>query len=226
FYDHLTAEELLHCFGRLFGQPSAVRQERVPRLLDEVGLGAERRLPLRRFSKGMLQRVGLAQALLNDPEVVFLDEPMSGLDPIGRRMVRDLILQLRDRGRTVFFSSHILSDAEALCSRVAILAGGRLVSAGRLAEMLAFDVRGWELVAGGVGEATLAAVKGRCTRYTPIAEGRYTFELPAAARTEEVMSALVSSGATIVSLNPVRETLEEFFMRQVANHASAREVDL
>jgi ABC-2 type transport system ATP-binding protein len=226
FYDHLTAEELLHYFGRLFGLGAAVRRERVPRLLDEVGLGAERRLPLRRFSKGMLQRVGLAQALLNDPEVVFLDEPMSGLDPIGRRMVRDLILQLRDRGRTVFFSSHILSDAEALCSRMAILAGGRLVSTGRLADMLAFDVRGWEVVADAVSSKGLAAVQGRCTRHTAIAEGRYAFELPPAARPEEVMTALAAAGASIVSLNPLRETLEEFFMRQVADQPSARRVDV
>ena len=210
----------------MFGLAAAVRQERVPRLLDEVGLGAERRLPLRRFSKGMLQRVGLAQALLNDPEVVFLDEPMSGLDPIGRRMVRDLILQLRDRGRTVFFSSHILSDAEALCSRVAILAGGRLVSTGRLADMLAFDVQGWELVVEAVTAEGLAAVQARCTRQTVIAEGRFALELPASVRPEEVMTALVASGASIVSLNPLRETLEEFFMRQVAGQSSARRVDV
>ena len=226
FYDHLTAEELLHYFGRLFGLPAAARAERVTRLLDQVGLGAERRMPLRRFSKGMLQRVGLAQALLNDPEVIFLDEPMSGLDPIGRRMVRDLILRLRDRGRTVFFSSHILSDAEALCGRVAILAGGRLVSTGRLADMLEFDVRGWELVADDVGEAALGSVRDRCARSTAIAPGRYAFELSAAARPEEVMAALVASGATVVSLNPLRETLEEFFMRQVAGGPPARRVDL
>ena len=226
FYDHLTAEELLHYFGRLFGLPAAVRRERVPRLLDEVGLGAERRMPLRRFSKGMLQRVGLAQAVLNEPEVVFLDEPMSGLDPIGRRMVRDLILKLRDRGATVFFSSHILSDAEALCSRVAILAGGRLVSTGRLAEMLAFDVKGWALVAERVPVAAMTALEGCFTRSTTIAEGRYAFELPPGGRPDQVMAALVASGATIVSLNPLRETLEEFFMRQVASQPSARHVDL
>ena len=125
FYDNVSAEELLEYFASLFGYRGAERQARVARLLDEVGLGAERRLQLRKYSKGMIQRVGLAQALLNDPEVVFLDEPMSGLDPIGRREVRDIILRLRDRGTTVFFSSHILSDAEAICSRVGIVAGGQ-----------------------------------------------------------------------------------------------------
>jgi ABC-2 type transport system ATP-binding protein len=124
FYDHLTAEELLEYFASLFGYGAAERRQRASRLLDEVGIGAERRLQLRKFSKGMLQRVGIAQALINDPEVVFFDEPMSGLDPLGRREIRQLILRLRDRGCTVFFSSHVLSDAEALCSRVAIVAKG------------------------------------------------------------------------------------------------------
>src|SRR5665213_1498826 len=117
FYDHLTAEELLVYFAALFGYAPADRRARAARLLDEVGIAGERRLPLRKFSKGMLQRVGIAQALVNDPELVVFDEPMSGLDPLGRRDVRALILRLRDRGCTVFFSSHILSDAEALCSR-------------------------------------------------------------------------------------------------------------
>ena len=132
FYDYLTAEELLEYFAGLFGYRGAERRARASRLLDEVGIGAERRLQLRKFSKGMLQRVGIAQALINDPELVIFDEPMSGLDPLGRRDVRALILRLRDRGCTVFFSSHVLSDAEALCSRVAILARGRLVTTGRL----------------------------------------------------------------------------------------------
>src|SRR5688572_8569591 len=126
FYDNLSAEELLVYFARVFGYAPKEGKARAARLLDEVGIGAERRFQLRKFSKGMIQRVGIAQALINDPEVVFLDEPMSGLDPLGRREVRELILRLRDRGCTVFFSSHVLSDAEALCSRVAILAKGRL----------------------------------------------------------------------------------------------------
>src|SRR5439155_17020770 len=129
FYDHLTAEELLIYFAALFGYSSAETRARATRLLDEVGIASERRLQLRKFSKGMLQRVGIAQALVNDPELVIFDEPMSGLDPLGRREVRSLILRLRDRGCTVFFSSHVLSDAEALCNRVAILAQGRLVAA-------------------------------------------------------------------------------------------------
>jgi ABC-2 type transport system ATP-binding protein len=219
FYDHLTAEELLVYFASLFGYSAAERRARASRLLDQVGIGPERRLQLRKFSKGMLQRVGLAQALVNDPDVVFLDEPMSGLDPIGRRQVRSLILSLRDRGCTVFFSSHILADAEALCSRVAILAGGRLAAEGRLSEMLAFAVRGWELVAADLTQTMLAGLERRVSRVTPIAEGRYALELGCDAQPERLAVEIVSSGATLVSINPLRETLEEFFMRQIADAA-------
>src|SRR5215212_8933781 len=158
FYDYLTAEELLNYFGQLFGLAPAERRRRVGALLDRVGIGAERRLQLRRFSKGMIQRVGIAQALINEPEVIFLDEPMSGLDPLGRRDVRALILELRDQGRTVFFSSHILADAEALCSRVAVVAAGRLAAQGRLAELTEFTVRGWELVVANLSADALERV--------------------------------------------------------------------
>src|SRR6185436_190442 len=152
FYDNLTAEELLIYFARVFGYNAHDGKQRASRLLDEVGIGAERRFQLRKFSKGMVQRVGLAQALINEPEVVFLDEPMSGLDPLGRREVRELILRLRDQGRAVFFSSHVLSDAEALCSRVAVLVKGRLVAAGRLTDLVADRARAWELVVSSVSE--------------------------------------------------------------------------
>ncbi len=222
FYDHLTAVEVLDYFGRLFGLTASARAERVPRLLDRVELGAERRLPLRRYSKGMLQRVGLAQALLNEPDVVFLDEPMSGLDPIGRRMVRELILALRDRGATVFFSSHILSDAEAVCSRVGILSGGRLATAGRLTDLLAFSVKGWEIVVDRIGADALPRVQALHAKVTRIADARYAIELPAEARPERVLADLTAAGAAIVTVNPLRDTLEDFFMRQVAEHGHQR----
>jgi len=216
FYDHLTAEELLDYYGRLFGMSAAERAPRIARTLDRLGIGAERRLQLRKFSKGMLQRVGLAQALLNDPEVVFLDEPMSGLDPLGRRDVRTLMLELRDAGRTIFFSSHILSDAEALCSQVAIVAKGRLAAAGRLAEMREFSVRGWELVMANVPEAALARVRAAARKVVAVAGGDYVIELAADGRPEDLLRELSAAGATLVSLNPVRETLEDVFVRRVA----------
>ena len=221
FYDYLTAEELLTYFAALFGCRGAERRERASRLLDEVGIGAERRLQLRKFSKGMLQRVGIAQALINDPELVILDEPMSGLDPLGRRDMRSLILRLRDRGCTVFFSSHVLSDAEALCSRVAILAKGRLVAAGRLSEMLAFRTRGWELVIAGVDDGTAARIRSRGTVAVRIGEDRYAFELPLDPPPERLVAELTAAGARLISLNPLRETLEDFFVERVTAPAAA-----
>ena len=215
FYDHLTAEELLHYFGQLFGFSADERRRRIPALLDKVGLGAERRLQLRKFSKGMLQRVGIAQALLNDPEVVFLDEPMSGLDPLGRRDVRSLIIELREQGRTVFFSSHILSDAEALCSRVGIVAGGRLAASGRLSEMLAFGVRGWDIVVSDLRPEVLARVAASTVKVVEIAPGRYSIELPADAAPEATIAELNAAGARLVSVNALRPTLEDFFVQQV-----------
>jgi ABC-2 type transport system ATP-binding protein len=216
FYDHLTAEELLEYYGRLFGMAPADRRPRITATLDRLGIGAERRLPLRKYSKGMLQRVGIAQALLNDPEVLFLDEPMSGLDPLGRRDVRALMLELRDQGRTIFFSSHILSDAEALCSQVAIVAKGRLAAAGRLTELREFAVQGWELVMAGVPAAALERLRPRARRILPIAGDRYVIELPPDGRPEDLLRELTAAGATTISLNPLRETLEDVFVRRVA----------
>jgi ABC-2 type transport system ATP-binding protein len=216
FYDYLTAEELLGYFAGLFGYAGTERRSRVSRLLDEVGIGAERRLQLRKFSKGMLQRVGIAQAIINDPELVIFDEPMSGLDPLGRREVRALILRLRDRGCTVFFSSHVLSDAEALCSRVAIMAKGRLVACGRLTDMLAFQVRGWDLVVSGVTPSLLASMASRATRAVKLGDDRYHFELPLDVKPDRVLAEIAAAGGQLISINPMRDSLEDFFVKQVS----------
>src|ERR671913_498467 len=173
FYDNVSAEELLGYFASLFGYRGAERTRRVASLLDDVGLGAERRMQLRKYSKGMIQRVGLAQALINDPEVIFLDEPMSGLDPIGRRHVRDIILRLRDRGTTVFFSSHILADAEAICSRVGIVAGGKLIAAGTLAEMVPFKIKGWDVVMTGLTAESLQSLADLGASVTMVSADRW-----------------------------------------------------
>ncbi len=223
FYDNLTAEELLRYFAALFDIPEPERSRRASRLLDDVGIGAERRMQLRKYSKGMVQRVGIAQALINEPEVVFLDEPMSGLDPLGRRDIRALILKLRDAGTTVFFSSHILSDAETLCSRVAILAGGRLATIGRLTEMSGYEVRGWEVVMTGVTPALLDRAGQLASKATPVSDERYTFELPKGAPLERFIAELAGAGASLVSVSPLHTTLEEIFVQQVAATTSARE---
>jgi ABC-2 type transport system ATP-binding protein len=215
FYDNVTAEELLAYFAALFGYRGGERSRRVAALLDEVGLGAERRMQLRKYSKGMIQRVGVAQALINDPEVVFLDEPMSGLDPMGRRHVRDIILRLRDRGATVFFSSHILADAEAICSRVGIVAGGKLAAAGTLAEMVPFRIRGWDLIVGGLAAEAVATLTARAVTATLIGDSRYHIVWPATSTSDEAVAFVRSAGAELVSMNPIRDTLEDFFVAQV-----------
>jgi ABC-2 type transport system ATP-binding protein len=223
FYDYLTAEELLTYFASLFGLSGPERGARVARLLDEAGIGGERRLALRKLSKGMIQRVGIAQALVNDPEVVFLDEPMSGLDPLGRRDMRALVLRLRDRGCTVFFSSHILSDAEALCGRVGILARGRLLAEGRIAQLLENNVRGWELIVADVGAAVLRPLAPQATSVTSLDEARHTLVLPSSAAPEPLIAELIAAGARIVSLTPLHQTLEEFFVERVGQNGTRGE---
>jgi ABC-2 type transport system ATP-binding protein len=220
FYDALTAEELLSYFAGLFGYSGAERRARATRALDTVGLGADRARPLRQYSKGMIQRVGLAQALVNDPELVILDEPMSGLDPLGRREVREIILRLKTEGRTILFSSHILSDAEWLCNRVAILARGEIAAVGTVAELVAEGVagqaaRGWELVVNGLAPEAAELLKGRVARLTDLGEGRYTIEVAATARPEPVIADLAARGATLVSVTPLRASLEDIFVARV-----------
>jgi ABC-2 type transport system ATP-binding protein len=212
FYDHLTAEELLTYFAGLFGYRGADRRRRASAVLDRVGLGADRTRPIRQYSKGMVQRVGLAQALVNDPELIILDEPMSGLDPIGRRDVREMILALRDDGRTILFSSHILSDAELLCSRVGILAKGQLVAAGTIDELTNRKSKGWEVVASELTPGTADRLASRAGRVTPIAPGRYAFELDAGMRPEPFVTEISAGGGRLVSVTPLRTTLEEAFL--------------
>jgi len=216
YYDHLTAGELVQYFAGLSGVPASDRARRAAAVLTRTGiLDEDRRRPLRQFSKGMLQRVGLAQALVHDPELVVLDEPMSGLDPIGRRDVRQIILQLRDEGRTVLFSSHILSDAEQLCSRVAILARGHIVALGKLTDLTAPAMRGCEVVVSGLNAEAAARVGARAARITEIADGRYCFELGPGKRPEPMIAELAAAGAALVSVSPVRASLEDVFLEAI-----------
>jgi len=218
-YDYLTPQEYLDYAGRLFGMPAAERRERSGQVLQRVGLAESARVPMRRFSKGMLQRAGLAQALLNDPELVFLDEPMSGLDPIGRHMVKEIILDLRSRGRTVFFSTHILSDAESLCDRVALLRDGRLVTIGRLDEILRIDVSHLELLASGVDAGVLDRLPGLKARRA-LGE-RWSLEVQEKSL-GPVVTAVQQAGGRVLSVQPVRESLEDYFVRQMGAPAAAR----
>ncbi len=210
-YDYLTAAEYLEYAGRLFGMSRERRREKSRELLALVGLERSADVPLRRFSKGMVQRAGLAQALVNDPELVILDEPMSGLDPIGRRLVRDIILGLRRAGRTVFFSTHILSDAEALCDRVGILRAGRLVRAGALTELLNLDVEHMEVFVSGLPEDVPAL--GSVRRERVGERVRLEVDERDLGRT---VTAVESAGGRILSVQPVRQTLEDYFLREMS----------
>jgi ABC-2 type transport system ATP-binding protein len=209
FYDYLTPAEYLDYVGRLFGLAASTRRERARDLLMRVGLSAGADVPLRRFSKGMMQRIGIAQALMNDPELVFLDEPMSGLDPIGRRMVRDIILALKEQGKTVFFSTHILPDAETLCDRVALLRAGRLLKVGRLDEMLSQEAPQVEvLVTGGSLDGLPAEVQRQA-----IGE-RWRLEVPETGLVP-LLNAVTVGGSRILSVQPIRQSLEDYFLQQM-----------
>ncbi len=214
FYDYLTGEEFLNYYGQLYGMPRGERKRKIPALLEMVGLSSAARLPLRGYSKGMNQRIGLAQALLNDPEIVFLDEPQSGLDPLGRKEVRDIILRLRDEGKTVFFSSHILSDAEMICDRVAILVRGELKNIGSLSELLSARVKEYEVVVRDIKKELLAPLNDKAVRIISSDEGiLYVTSDEKAAR--EVVRLTLDQGGQIVSYTPRKENLEEYFISQV-----------
>ena len=214
FYDYLTAEEFLRFYGRLAGLPCETVQQRVPQLLERVGLTEARDRQLRKFSKGMLQRIGLAQALIHDPELIILDEPMSGLDPIGRKEVRDLILSLRDQGKTVFFSTHIVSDVEMICDRVGILAKGKMVTSGRIEDLVNEHVaQSVEVVCDGVVGDKLAEVKSKAIRILQRGE-RCLMILPGQDHLEEVLSTLRHAGGKLVSVIPHKGSLEEIFLEQ------------
>jgi ABC-2 type transport system ATP-binding protein len=216
FYDYLTVGELLDLAGRLFGLPSDVRKKRADELIEKVGLGRARAQSLKKFSKGMLQRAGLAQALMNDPELVVLDEPMSGLDPIGRKEVRDLIVELRDAGKTVFFSSHILTDVEAIADHVAIIARGQLQSQGTPAELIQRTVLGIDVTVRIPADADVGALTDGASRVRRTGE-ELSLTLPADGDVDAWLAAARDKGAKVVAVTPRHETLEDLFMRQIAS---------
>ena len=215
FYDNLTADEFLNYAGALFSLPAAERRRRSDRLLEQVGLTDSRNIQLRKFSKGMVQRLGIAQALINDPELIFLDEPMSGLDPLGRREVRDLILGLKQGGTTVFFSTHILSDAEMLCDRVAILNLGRLQGCGDLKEMLGMGINSTEIVLESPRTELVEELKSY-GGYSVRTGERVRVEIPKESDVPAVLGKVLQTGAKIISVNPVKMSLEDYFLAKVA----------
>jgi ABC-2 type transport system ATP-binding protein len=211
FYDYLTARELLEYYGQLSGMDPKQRSRKVDEVLQRVGLPEVGGLQLRKFSKGMLQRVGIAQAILHDPKVVFLDEPMSGLDPMGRREVRDLIAQLKHEGKTVFFSTHILSDAETLCDRVGIIHQGELRGVGVVADLTS-SVHGkvevvWQ---GTTVPGSLRSLGAECH-----VTGDTVRAVLSEANQDTALEALRRERLRLISVTPVRNSLEDYFMQKL-----------
>ncbi len=220
FYDYLTARELMNYFGELFGIDAAKRKEKTAVLLAGVGL-AEKDWDkqLRKFSKGMLQRVGLAQSLINDPEIVFMDEPMSGLDPMGRREIRELIAGLRDKGTTVFMSTHILSDVEALCDEVAILRNGKLAATGNLEDLLAREGehQSFEVNVKGISPETLQTNAALIGGVTVVRKGSgASVEVLDEENIEKVLRLVREGGGKLISVQSVKQSLEELFVEKTA----------
>ena len=211
FYDYLTASELLHYYAQLSLVAPGERGKRVKRMLERVGLADVANTQLRKFSKGMLQRVGIAQAIIHDPKLIFLDEPMSGLDPMGRREVRELMDSLHDEGKTIFFSTHILSDAEALCDRVAVLNKGQLRGVTVVADLLA-EARGkveisWQ------AEREIPELRARAENYRMA--GQSARGIFPEQDSFAVLKSIEGAGARLLAVSPVRAGLEEYFLEKV-----------
>jgi ABC-2 type transport system ATP-binding protein len=215
FYDYLTADEFLRFYGRLAGMGGAKLTQRITSLLETLGLKEARARQLRKFSKGMLQRIALAQALIHDPELVIFDEPMSGLDPLGRKEVRDLLLHLREQGKTVFFSTHIIPDVETICDRVAVIVKGEVVAAGRVNELAGHQrTRSVEVVCEGLESKKLDPIQGLISRVVDRGN-QCLIVLPEPERLDEAITAIRSGGGRLISVTPQKGSLEELFVQQV-----------
>jgi ABC-2 type transport system ATP-binding protein len=221
FYDYLTAEELLIFTGKLFSLPKREIRERVRELIRLVGLGGKEEIKLRKYSKGMIQRVGLAQALIHDPEFLILDEPFSGLDPIGRKEVRDIIFSLKAEGKTVFFSSHILQDMEMMVDRVGIITGGEIRREGKLSDLVSHSVRYYEIVFSGIKTGVLEEHRLEFT----IRDQHTIIRSDNIEEANQTIRWLTDNGGNLIALIPVKMTLEEIFLKEVKEVREVNEVE-
>ena len=222
FYDYLTAAEFLDFYARLFGLGAQVRRARAAKLLELVELEDWADAQLRTFSKGMLQRIGVAQALINDPALVVLDEPMSGLDPAGRRLIRNLILQMRDQGRTVFFSSHILSDVELICDRIGILVRGRLNYTGGVTDLLEQHSNRVELRAEEVPD-DLAAALPELSLQADHHGHQWLVRCAEGDQADRLLQLMTRAGARVISVTPLRPSLEDLFVEELSGTGAPAE---
>ncbi len=211
FYDYLSASEFLDFYARLFGIKRTERQTKTRNLLRLVGLEKAAHIPLRKFSRGMLQRIGFSQALINDPDIVLLDEPLSGLDPIGRKEIRDIIVRLKEEGKTVFLSSHILQDIEMICDRVAILVEGEIINQGKITELISEKILFTEIIVSGIKPDDLAVLGGNVSTQGD----RTLLKIHDEDRVESIFKLIQSSGGKIHSLIPRTQTLEDIFVGMV-----------
>lgn len=215
FYEHLDPVEFLDFYGRLFRLTARERRRRADALIERVGLSHARGRPLRKFSKGMIQRIGIAQALVNDPDLVVLDEPMSGLDPMGRKDVRDIIFELKEAGKTVFFSSHILQDVEMICDRVAIVVQGRVRSEGALHTLLETPTHRVEVAVTGLDAAAVASLLPRASTHRAVAD-QQRFTVAEEGEVNGFVQAAIAAGGRLVAVTPERKSLEELFVAEAA----------
>ncbi len=223
FYDYLTAWELLDLYGQFYNLSKRKRRTRVRELLELVGLQDAATIQLRKFSRGMLQRVGVAQALINDPKLILLDEPLSALDPIGRKQMRDIILRLKSEGKTVIYSSHILSDVEAICDRVAILSQGRLLGVGQLSELLGAGEQLMEINIEGLDEEGKAEIKQLALENIVERGARIIVNVSTEEMAQKVLEIIVQHGAKLISLIPRMESLEDIFLKRLKTGIEGRE---
>jgi ABC-2 type transport system ATP-binding protein len=211
FYDYLSARELLFFSASLFNLPASEVRGRVAALVHQVGLSGQEDLKLRKFSKGMIQRLGLAQAMINNPDLLILDEPFSGLDPIGRKDLRSLILSLREQGKTIFFSSHILQDMEMMVDRVGIILGGTIRRQGKLSELISRSTQYYEIVCDHIAERELAQIQSSFA----CRDGQFILTLASDADVNLVVESIIHNNGRIVAVNPVKMTLEDIFFNEM-----------
>jgi ABC-2 type transport system ATP-binding protein len=215
FYDYLKGWEFLKYYAQLYSMPKNSRMSRIEELLHLVGLDDAANLPLKGYSKGMLQRIGLAQALLNDPRIVVLDEPQSGLDPFGRKEIRDIILSLKERGKTVFFSSHILSDAELICDRVGILFSGQLINVGYLTDLLSAQTKQYEIIAKNLSPQLADQIDNIAIKSIS-QKDEILFIVDSSHNADHIIKQIMDDkNAELISFTPRKESLEQYFIRQI-----------
>jgi ABC-2 type transport system ATP-binding protein len=216
FYDYLSAREYLFFSASLFDLSKSEVKDKVEVLIHRVGLSGHEDLKLRKFSKGMIQRLGLAQALVNDPDLLILDEPFSGLDPIGRKDLRSLILSLREQGKTIFFSSHILQDMELMVDRVGIILAGAIRRQGKLSELIARSTQYYEVVCDHIAEKQLAGIQANFA----CRDGQFILTLASDADINQVVESIIHNDGRIVAVNPVKMTLEDIFFSEMTGGAN------